>query len=392
MNPPRRRRNRSAGGFVRYLRLVSLIFLTPAALSVYAWSARLTSSRAVGVAFAFSLAAFVVIGIGPRVRAGFDDRPRPAWVGALGMPLFDWVWTAAVFSLLTTLLVLVGTALLALAGHAPTRAFTWDAIAERATIFSAIVAAYGVFVRRRWVRVRRLDVPIQALPASFDGFTIAHLSDLHIGSIDREKSARRWIERTNALGVDLVAITGDVLSTGPHFHDEVVDVLGDLRAPSGIFACLGNHDYYEEDSLCARLLEKNVRVLRNEGTSLVREGDRLFVAGVEDLWRGHVDLDAALVGRDGAPTILLAHHPTLFPQARSRDVDLTLSGHTHAGQVAIPFLEGGLARLGTRYAGGLFREGNSILFVHAGLGTTGPAIRIGAAPEIVVLRLRRASS
>src|SRR6185369_5140350 len=143
----------------------------------------------------------------------------------------------------------------------------------------------------------------------------------------------------------------DLLSTGSHFHSDVVSVLADLRGRDGVFACLGNHDYYEEDTLCARLAERGVRVLRNEGLSIEREGARLWIAGVEDVWRGEVDIPAALDGRiEEDVSVLLAHNPALFPRAAEHGITLTLSGHTHAGQVGLPFVDGGLARLTTRYA------------------------------------------
>jgi predicted MPP superfamily phosphohydrolase len=132
-----------------------------------------------------------------------------------------------------------------------------------------------------------------------------------------------------------------------------------------------------------------VRVLRNEGVAL-REG-KLFLAGVEDVWRGAPDLDAALRDRPkGAPVVLLAHNPEYFPAAGAAGVALTLSGHTHAGQLAVPFLvsRATLSHFVTRWPAGLFREGDAQIFVHAGLGTTGPAIRLGAAPEVVEIVLR----
>ena len=387
------RRPPSTARFVRVLRTITLLTLPPVGIALVElgrrippWSAALLAMATLGG---------ILWGIGPRVRAGFADVPRPWWVGALAMPLFDTAWSAALFSPLAcgALALLVfplafvrGTAAPGLAG-----------LTQLGCLLSLAIATYGVFVRRRWVRLRRVEVPIADLPASLDGYRIAHLSDLHIGSTVPAADAMRWVARANALDADLVAVTGDLVSTGSSFHGEVVAVLGALRGRDGVFACLGNHDYYEEDALCARLLERGVRVLRNEGLAIDRAGARLWLAGVEDLWRGVVDLAAALAGRAAASpdperacvTVLLAHNPAMFPDAAERGVELTLSGHTHAGQVGIPFVEGGLARLTTKYAGGLFREGASSLFVHAGLGTTGPAIRIGAAPEIVEIVLRR---
>jgi uncharacterized protein len=371
---------------VRFLRVVTLVTLPPVAIALVELGRRVPPF--VAALLALTVLTGLVWGVGIRVRAGFADVPRARWVGSLAMPLFDWIWTATLFSPIASGIV----GLLALPVALLTRLEmpSLAAVTQLGCLLSLLVAGYGVFVRRRWVRRRRIEVRIVDLPPSLEGYTIAHLSDLHIGSVDRASSARRWVELSNALSPDLVAITGDLLSTGTAFHDEVVEVLSELRGKDGVYACLGNHDYYDEGSLCLRLGEGGVRVLRNEGVAVDRGEGRLWLAGVEDKWRGHVDIPAALEGRGDSPVVLLAHNPDLFAEAATHSVDVTLSGHTHAGQVGIPFVEGGLARLSTEFAGGLFRRGNSTLFVHAGLGTTGPAIRLGAAPEVVQIVLRRA--
>lgn len=379
------RRRPNAPRFVRTLRLVTLCTLPPVTIALVELGRVIPPL--VAALLAISVGAGLVFGVGARVQLGFQDRKRPPWVGSIAIPLFDTVWAASLFAPLTTgFFALVS---LAIALVRPT-ILSLATITQGGALISLGIAAYGVFIRRRWVRSRRIDVHIDELPSELEGYRIAHLSDLHIGSTVPAAEAQRWVRRANALSADLVAVTGDLVSTGTAFHGEVVDVLSALRGRDGVYACLGNHDYYDEASLCARLGERGVRVLRNEGVAVSRGEVALWIAGVEDAWRGDVDLDAALLGRGRSPVVLLAHNPDLFPLAARAQVALTLSGHTHAGQVGLPFVEGGLARLTTKYAGGLFREGASSLFVHAGLGTTGPAIRIGAAPEIVEIVLRRA--
>jgi predicted MPP superfamily phosphohydrolase len=120
---------------------------------------------------------------------------------------------------------------------------------------------------------------------------------------------------------------------------------------------------------------------------------QLYLAGVDDTWTGRHDVARALRARPaGVPTILLAHDPDLFAEAAAQGVDLTLSGHTHGGQLAVPGATTriNLARIMTRFTAGLFHEGRATLYVSRGLGTTGPPVRIGARPEIAVLELRRA--
>jgi hypothetical protein len=386
------RRPPTVARFVRTARLLTAALSVPLIVAVACSSP--ASAAWLGPASAAALLGLLVVGVGPRVRLGFHDAPRPRWVGAVAAPAFDAIWTAALIAPATTTLAF---ALAVPAFLARPGALGALAVLRAGALFALVLAAYGVFVRRRWVRVRRLEVPIAALPVGLDGYRIAHLSDLHIGTLTRAGEASRWVAATNRLGADLVAITGDLLSTGSGFHGEVTETLSALRARHGVFACLGNHDYYEEDALCLALDQVGVRVLRNEGVAVGADGGEgdgvaLFVAGVEDLWRGTVDLAAALAGRGARPVVLLAHNPDLFPAAAEAGAALTLAGHTHAGQIALPFLVErlGLAHLSTRFAAGLFARGDAKLFVHAGLGTTGPAVRIGAAPEIVELVLRRA--
>jgi predicted MPP superfamily phosphohydrolase len=264
---------------------------------------------------------------------------------------------------------------------------------EIAVAVGFAIAAYGVLVRRRWTRVRRIEIELPRLPPRFDGYRIVQLSDVHVGTMNRARSVEKWVQKTNALDADVVAVTGDLLSSGTAFHDEAIDALGGLRARDAVIGCLGNHDYYSEDALCRGLEARGLRMLRNRGFAIERENETIFLAGVEDYWRGSPDLDAATRGANGAPVVLLAHNPDYFPVAREAGVALTLSGHTHAGQIAVPFAVEmlNLSRIAVRWSAGVYRDGEAILFVHAGLGTTGPAIRIGAAPEIVEITLRRAA-
>lgn len=373
-------RRRTPGGYVRFLQLLTAGALAPTAIGVFRLWFPL-GMVAAGLATAATATA-VLAPVGARIRFGFQDTRRPRRWSALAV-LYDALWMTSMLSPITT--VIAALVLLAMGR------FGLFAACEAGLAGAAAVAGYGVLVRRRWVRRRRIEVAIPGLPAAFDGYRIVHLSDLHVGSIDREQEALAWARAANELSPDLVVVTGDVLTTGTAYHDEAVEVLAALRARDGVYGCLGNHDYYGEDRLCAKLAARSVRILRNEGVALTRDGASLYLAGVEDVWRGHVDLRAALRDRPAdAPVVLLAHNPDFFPHAQKAGVALTLSGHTHAGQLAVPFLvsKATLSHFVTRWPAGLFREGDAQIFVHAGLGTTGPAIRLGAAPEIVEIVLR----
>jgi predicted MPP superfamily phosphohydrolase len=259
--------------------------------------------------------------------------------------------------------------------------------------FAALVAGWGLVAPPR---VREREIPVVDLPEAWDGYRIAQISDLHCGPFASPARVARWVAAVNDLSADLVAVTGDLITHGSHYVNAVAEALGGLRAADGVYACMGNHDYFTAGDEVAPALERaGLCVLRNRGVVLSREGAPLYVAGVDDTWTRRHDLGRALAGRPPeAPTVLLAHDPALFPQAAAAGVNLTLSGHTHGGQLALPLVarSWNLARLITRFTTDLYRLGSSVLYVNRGLGTTGPPLRFGVGSEIALLVLRRAAA
>lgn len=327
-----------------------------------------------------------------RMRSHFPDRPRSRLVLHLVEEPFFVHWCAALGACLPILAYAVVKAIVLLVRGEPFALPSTFASCAYGAAF--LLAFWGVFVRRRWVRTRELDVVIPGLPRAFDGYRVAQLSDLHLGGLTPPKWGEAWARLTNAARADLVAITGDLVTSGTDFHHDIARVIGEIRATDGVFVAMGNHDYFGDgEPLVTLLRERGAVVLRNEGKIVTRDGARLFVAGVDDTWTRRADLMRTLAERDpDACTLLLAHDPDLFPLAAQQGVNLVLSGHTHGGQVALPFFPEllGLGKLAHRFHLGLYREGDSSLYVHPGLGTTGPPIRVGVAPEIAILTLRTA--
>lgn len=257
------------------------------------------------------------------------------------------------------------------------------------------MATYGVWIRARWVRVRSIDVPVRGLDPALEGYKIAQLSDLHIGSHTSRRRTTSWVDTANAQQADMVALTGDYVTNGVLFHAEIARVLSRLRAKDAVVATLGNHDYFGDGEPLISLLGANgVVLLRNARHTIARHGATLEIAGVDDTWTRRADVALTMRGFDGSrPLIVLAHDPALFPDFARHGAALVLSGHTHWGQVGVPFASQrwNLARRVFRFSAGLYRDGDSTLYVNPGLGTTGPPVRFGSAPEITVLVLRAIS-
>lgn len=318
-----------------------------------------------------------------RARAGIADTHRPLWLVRLVDEPYYVHWTACVFTLVPSLVALV---VCAVAGLSISAAMMWI------YLVGLVVCGYGVLVRRRVFGIERIEVAITGLDPSFDGYRIAQLSDLHIGGMTPRSWGERWARAANRLAPDLTVVTGDMVTNGIEFHKDIAEVIGSLQAKDGVFASMGNHDYFGEGEPLATLLaNRGVRVLRNEGAVLTRDDGRMYLAAIDDTWTRRDDMDLALAGRPaGLATVLLAHDPDRFRDAAKRDVDLVLSGHTHGGQVALPFFARHvtLSKLSHHYHLGVYTRGKSTLYVNPGLGTTGPPIRLGVAPKIALITLR----
>lgn len=331
--------------------------------------------------------AFVSSFLGPRSVWGSPGRGR---LYLVIWPFFIW-WTMALLFALLAPVALGGRALLAVVAPALPRAST-NAVLVGGCLAAALGAAGALYQRPR---VRNRDVFIAGLPEELEGYRIAQISDLHCGPFASGRRVASWVASVNDLHADLIAVTGDLIASGSGFVPVVASALGGLAAPDGVFASMGNHDYFTDgDGLVVALTRAGLTVLRNEGVSIRRAGAVLYVAGVDDTWTKRDDVRKALAGWPaGTPVVLLAHDPALFPEAAERGVDLTLSGHTHGGQLGLPFFARrlNLARLMTRFSSGVYRSGPSTLYVNRGLGTTGPPIRLSVPPEIAVFTLRRAA-
>ncbi len=279
-----------------------------------------------------------------------------------------------------------------------------EQIAVAVSAVPFVASAYGLLYGRLDVEVTRPRIALARLPKAFEGFRIAQLSDFHISPFMTADEIRRCVTIANGLKADLVALTGDYVADDPAAQGEVVQALAGLRAPYGVFGCLGNHEIYTEteDSITRLFAAVGIRILRRELAPIQSHGEMLNLIGVDyQQLRFSRDHDGHLVDRylEGSEklvlpdmvNILLSHNPNSFDRAAELGIDLTLAGHSHGGQLSLEFVHRGLSlvRPETPYVSGWYEKAGSQLYVNRGIGTTGPPIRLGARPEITVLELVR---
>ena len=267
------------------------------------------------------------------------------------------------------------------------------------------VALYSGEIARHKLSVETYTVHLPRLPEAFRGMRIVQISDIHYLEWTESFFLRHVVDHVNALNPDLVVLTGDFVTYGPirwpseeahkryalrHFP-ECVSILGGIRCPMR-YATLGNHDMMVGGRyVYGDLVNQGLPILRNSATPLERSGQRLWLVGLGSACARDVDLDRAIPDsavRDKEAMIVLAHEPDILPEIAKHGPDLMLAGHTHGGQVCIPFLPPAfLPAYGKHYPQGWFRCGPTQLYVNRGIGTIGVPFRLNCPPEITLMIL-----
>lgn len=252
--------------------------------------------------------------------------------------------------------------------------------------------AFGILVQRREVGVKEVDIPMPGLLKDLDGLRIVQLSDIHLSPFLSEAELARAVDLANGLGARLALVTGDLITARGDPLEACLRQLARLRAEAGTLACMGNHEIYagaveEAERIATRL---GIRFLRQQSTRLRFGNAALNFTGVDYQQMRRRYLPGAerwIV--PGETNILLSHNPDVFDVAAGQGWDLTISGHTHGGQVTVEILHQQLsaARFFTPYVYGLYTQGRSRIWVTRGIGTVGVPARLGAPPEVALLRL-----
>jgi predicted MPP superfamily phosphohydrolase len=274
--------------------------------------------------------------------------------------------------------------------------------AALAALLLFALAVWAFWLEPASITVRRVRLEVPSWHAEHRGLKLAVLADLHVGSPHMGLAKlRRVVEHTNDERPDLVLLLGDFVIGGREHGRGVIGgsfvepepiaaELKSLRAPLGVFAVLGNHDWwYDGERVAAALRGAGVTVLENQAARVESGGRGFWLVGVADLWTRRPDIAGALGQVEGGdPVILLTHNPDVFPDVPPR-VSLTLAGHTHGGQVNLPLVGRPVvpSQFGQRYAMGHVVEQGRHLFVSGGIGTSIIPVRFRVPPEIIILTL-----
>lgn len=251
--------------------------------------------------------------------------------------------------------------------------------------------SYSTLLEPNLLSVERVMTPLRNLPSSFDGFRIAVLSDFHLQPFTKIEHIQSAVQLANSLKRDVVVLLGDFVDETVEAIHDLAPALSQLNARHGVFAVLGNHDYWNGAKIVQRGLQASgIPVLVNSGVELQNGVGSVFFAGVESAWAGRPNLAAAMDSwRGNIPTVLLAHEPDYADTAAlDPRVSLQLSGHSHGGQVRLPMI--GALRLpswGRRYDHGLYRIQDLQLYTNRGIGMACHPVRFNCPPEITEVTL-----
>lgn len=252
---------------------------------------------------------------------------------------------------------------------------------------------YVTRVEPSWIEVRAISMPLPHLAPEFSGYRVVQLSDIHA---DRWMTADRLakiVRQVNQLKPDLVVLTGDFVTKSAEEFSPHLSAFSELHPVDKTLAVMGNHDVWTNPLIIQAALEAaGVQVLNNQVATLQRKSAQLSIAGVDDVWSKRARLDQVLAAlpSEGA-AILLAHEPDFAEQSAATErFDLELSGHSHGGQVKLPFVKRVLPPLAYKYPIGQYKVGSMIQYTNRGIGMSGIHLRFNCRPEITVFTLQSA--
>jgi predicted MPP superfamily phosphohydrolase len=264
----------------------------------------------------------------------------------------------------------------------------------KSTLYSsafALVGFYPIFIERRIVLVNQYKIPIADLPPSFHGFTLAHLTDIHLGAFVSNSFVEEIVHKTNMLGTDVIVCTGDyVLGRKTTEQIDIVwPILSKLKAKHGVYSVLGNHDHRADFNRSLYWLERSEQNIRHKCKPIYKGKERIIIGGSGDYLRDQLDIDNTFSCSDEKDCrLLLSHNPDALDTQFDTPLSLVISGHTHGGQVVIPFFGPPVLPVKNKnYSSGLIATAKAKLFISKGIGCSGLPVRFNCYPEIAILEL-----
>lgn len=260
--------------------------------------------------------------------------------------------------------------------------------------------AFGLTIGKRRLDITEATFAIPNLAPELNGFTIALASDIHSSVFMTQQMMETCVQTLNSLQADLIAVTGDFVNSLTEEVYPFAEAFSGLNAPHGVYGVMGNHDFFapNPDVVAKEIDDCGLRLLRDDKVVIEKNGGKFYLVGIDDAGRPEraaARMDAAIANAHlPIPRILLCHRPYFLQQAAERNIDLTLSGHTHGGQIVLGRFSRIVlapAAIASGYVWGKYALGNSQMYVSRGVGTVGPPIRINCPPEITRIRLVRAA-
>ena len=260
---------------------------------------------------------------------------------------------------------------------------------------ACLAASYPFFIERYLLQINTYNIPVPNLPEEFINFKMVHLTDLHYGRLMPKKFIEQIINKANSLEGDSIVCTGDYVlkrNDGSHDVETVWSLLERLKAKSGVYSILGNHDHWADFNKSLELLDDSGQNIRHKSVAIERNGKRIWIGGAGDLWEDDTGVDKAFKEVPGKECkILLAHNPDTADIEFDTRVDLMISGHTHGGQVIIPFIGPLVLPVKNKnYSSGFIRSQNANIFISKGIGWAIVPVRFNCYPEIAVLNFKKA--
>lgn len=255
----------------------------------------------------------------------------------------------------------------------------------------ALIGSYPIFIERNIVVANRYKIPIADLPHSFHGFTLAHLTDLHFGFFVSKTFVERIVHKTNSLRTDAIVCTGDYVHHKKTTEEieKVWPILSKLKAKHGVYSVLGNHDHYADFKKSCYWLERSGQNIRHECKPIYKGKDRILIGGAGDYWEDRLEIDKTFsCSEEKDCRLLLSHNPDSVDTQFNTPLSLVISGHTHGGQVVIPFFGPPVLPVKNKhYSSGLIATPRTQLFISKGIGCAIYPVRFNCYPEIAILEL-----